>query len=113
MAGKATLTVGPFTTVGAKVIEVRYSGDANTVAGAGSVAVMVQNQQPKVKTKGAKRVEAGDRLKVKTLVVTDGYVATGKVKFKIAHGKKAVNKLRSGKTSLEPAQLHQARHVHA
>jgi len=42
VAGQATLTVGPFQSTGTKVLEVRYSGDDNTLPSATTVTVVVQ-----------------------------------------------------------------------
>lgn len=47
VAGQASITIGPFTTVGTKVVTLRYLGDDATKAGNGSVTVTVQKAPPK------------------------------------------------------------------
>ncbi len=50
--GKATLTVGPFDTVGAKAIEIRYLATPTNEGASTTVTVTVQKATPKVKVKG-------------------------------------------------------------
>ena len=45
--GRASLTVGPFATVGDKVVELRYFGDQHTLTGSDTVTVTVQKGKPK------------------------------------------------------------------
>jgi len=98
-AGRASLVVGPFGSVGTKNIEVRYSGDANTRVGKSTASVVVKKQRPKLKLRAPNRVEIGDRRKLKAILVAEGYVVKGKVSIKIAQGKKVVRKLKNGKTT--------------
>ncbi len=45
--GRADLTVGPFDTVGDKVVELRYFGDEHTMTGSDTVTVTAQKGKPK------------------------------------------------------------------
>ena len=47
VAGRASILIGPFATVGTKVVTLRYLGDEATKAGNGSLTVTVQKAPPK------------------------------------------------------------------
>jgi len=99
-AGTATLTVGPFGTVGTKALVIRYSGDASTRSSQAATSITVVKQRPKLTVRAPRRIEVGDRRKLKTILVAEGYIVTGKVKIKIAKGgAKVVKTLKSGKTA--------------
>jgi 5'-nucleotidase len=101
-AGKATLTVGPFTSLGAKHIEVRYFAEgANARAASQTVTVTVQKSTPKVKVSAPTTAKIGKDRATVTVRVTDPDLAvTGRVVIK--HGWKVVatKTLRGGVASV-------------
>ncbi len=101
-AGSATLTVGPFATIGTKDIEVRYLGDAHVAAGSDTVTVLVVKNQPKVKVtltpSTAKRGQT--RVVVTASVGLDDLAATGSVTIKVDGRTVAVKTLVGGATTV-------------
>jgi 5'-nucleotidase len=98
--GKATLTVGPFDTVGAKSIEVRYFGDDHTLTGSDTTPVTVQKATPKVKVTGPATATVGRSTpKVTVTVTADGIKPTGTVVFRVDGIKVATKSLSGGAAS--------------
>ena len=77
--GKASLTVGPFDTVGAKAIEVTYFGDDHTLTGSGTTTVTVQKAAPKVTASGPTTAKVRTATpKVTVTVAADGLSPPGR-----------------------------------
>ena len=87
--GSATLSGGSATfalaakslEVGTHTLVVKYLGSATYAASQGTVTVTVAKAKPKVSVQKPEAIDAGDKVKVKVEVSTDGYVATGKVRI--------------------------------
>jgi len=97
-AGTATITgIGPFDTVGATDIEVRYLGDADVAAATDAVTVQVVKVTPTMRvTKSPERVQVrATKPVVKVTVKAAGFTVTGKVKVHVG-GKEFTKTLRAG-----------------
>jgi hypothetical protein len=100
VGGSASITVGPFDTVGDKVVTLRYLGDDATKAGNGSVTIAVQKATPRVKVRAPKSVEKGAKAKVVVDVAAAGFDPSGTVTVKV-DGKKVTRRLTDGKVSIK------------
>ena len=99
--GKATLTVGPFDTVGAKAIQIRYLATPTNEGASTTVTVTVQKATPKVKVSGPKTAKVGKATpKVTVNVSADGIVPTGTVVFRVDGVKVASKSLSGGSASV-------------
>ncbi len=67
--------------VGTHTLVVKYLGSSTHAASQGTVTVTVTKAKPKVKVEKPKKIEAGEKAKIKVRVVTEGYEATGKVRI--------------------------------
>jgi hypothetical protein len=110
VAGKTSITVGPFDTVGTKSITLRYRGDDDTKAGDGTVSVTVQKATPKVAVKAPDTVKQGKVVLVRANVSTDGFVPTGRVKA-VTKGKSVSAALVDGKATLKLGKLKPGRYT--
>ncbi len=100
VAGSTSIDVGPFDTIGTKVVTLRYLGDDATKAGNGSVTLTVQKATPRVKVNAPKKVGKGDKATIVVTVGAAGTDPTGTVTVKVG-GKKVTEKVRNGKATLE------------
>ncbi|WP_165807260.1 ExeM/NucH family extracellular endonuclease [Nocardioides currus] len=82
-AGKTSIVVGPFDTVGAKAITLKYLGDDATKAGEGSTSVTVQKATPKLTVKAPKKLKEDEVLEVSVAAAADGFEVTGQVTAKV------------------------------
>ena len=83
--GTATLSVGPFDTVGSKAIEVRYSGSDTMQTATSTVGLTVRKQVARLTVKAdsdAEKGKKGGRLSIK--VEADGYTPTGTVRVTLS-----------------------------
>lgn len=96
VGGNASITVGPFETIGDKAVTLRYLGDDATKAGNGSVTIAVQKATPRVKVRAPKSVERGSKAKVLVNVAAAGFDPSGTVTVKV-DGKKVTQRLTDGK----------------
>ncbi len=102
VAGAATLTVGPFASVGVAEIEVRYLGDAHVATGTDAVSVTVVKNRPRVNVVRTPAVVKRNATRaVFTVTVTaPGLVATGTVQVKVDGALFATKTLVNGTTSV-------------
>ena len=110
VAGKTSITVGPFDTVGTKTITLRYLGDDDTKAGNGTVSVTVQKATPKLSVKAPDSVKQGKVLMVRANASADGFVPTGRVKA-VTKGKSVSAELVDGKAELKLGKLKPGRYT--
>ena len=100
--GKATLTVGPFDTVGTKSIVVKYFGDDHTLTGSDATSVTVQKAAPKVRVSGPTTAKIRNATpKVTVNVSADGIVPNGTVVFRVDGRKVATKSLSGGAASFK------------
>ena len=102
VAGAATVTVGPFDSVGTKALTVRYLGDSATEASETTVDVTVVKRTPAVKVDHSpNRVVRDQTRAVLTADVLAGeLLGTGTVTFKIGQDVLATKNLRGGSASV-------------
>lgn len=102
-AGRATVTVGPFDTVGARTLTVRYLGDTATAASETEVAVEVTRQNPTIRVDREPRRVVADQtrtLLILDVVAGEGVTPTGRVEVR-RHG----NVLKAGTLEAGSARL--------
>jgi 5'-nucleotidase len=102
VAGSANLTVGPFASVGASDIEVRYLGDGHVATGSDSVTVSVVKNRPRVTVVRTPAVvkRSATRAVFTVTVTAPGLVATGTVQIKVDGALFATKTLANGTTSI-------------
>ena len=94
-AGKASLSLAPFDSVGTATVTLKYFGDDATKAGETTAAVTVTKARPKLRVKAPKKVRRGAKAAVDVVVSAEGYTPDGRVTVKVA-GKKFTRKLKDG-----------------
>ena len=100
--GKATLTVGPFGSVGDKTVDVRYFGDDYTLEGDAATSVEVVKGNPKVNASGPATATLGQSRPKVTVTVSEADIQpTGTVVFRVDGVKVAAKSLSGGKASVE------------
>ncbi len=99
VAGKADISLMPFSTVGSRAVEVQYSGDATTKPAAAVASVQVVKAQPRLRVNAPNRTVKAKPVKIKVTVKAPGYAPTGKVVVKVK-GTKVVKRINNGKVTV-------------
>ncbi|WP_370692317.1 Ig-like domain-containing protein [Nocardioides sp.] len=100
VAGKVTIQMGTYATVGTTALTVAYLGDAKTNGASKALTVKVVKQAPVLKVTAPKSVKKNARPTVKVALTGVGAAVTGKVTFTFA-GKKVTRTLKAGKSSFK------------
>ncbi len=99
-AGKADITLPPFTTVGTQSVEIRYYGDATTKTASATASVDVVKAEPRMRVKAPKKVKKGKKATIVVKVRTTGFDPSGTVTIKV-RGTKVTETLEDGRATFK------------